>query len=233
MTPSNKLGPDNSKRNLKESETKQPKTITSLCDKQTVTSKNTEQKDTTRRVVWINKMFKTIWSFIWTVLHIHVHIPSFYTFMQASVRPDPASLGQRLGELIHMETGRLVNSSLKISNPHSVPHVSHDVIQKVKDKSGSEMLKKIYSHAAYAMGYVRNAQGNLLHIRVLIDSGNLIKTGVAISEKFHKQLVIGYSQQNTCKVGITGKGSTMIKLGKSNDFRLRIEGISKVFIMIA
>ena len=153
--------------------------------------------------------------------------------MQASMKPDPANLGrdQRLGELTHVETGRLSNSSLSISIPHSVPHVSHDVIQEVKDKPGDEMLKKIHSHSAYAMGSVRDAQGKLLHIRVLVDSGNLIKTGVAISEKFHKQLGVGYSQQNTGKVGTAGKGSTMLKLGKSNDFRLRIKGISKVFII--
>ena len=105
-----------------------------------------------------------------------------------------------------------------------------DTIQRVQDKSESKMcISKSHSRAAYAYATVQNAQGKILKTKVLIDSGNLISTGVAINEKFHKQLGVGYYRQNIGKVGTAGKGTCMTKLGRSNKFCLKIQGIKQTF----
>ena len=121
------------------------------------------------------------------------------------------------GPMLHLgpdqtETSRM----LRPNDPES--------IQRIQDIS-----EKMRSRAAYALATVQDAQGTTLNTKVLIDSGNLISAGVAISEKFHKKLGVGFYRRNIGTVGTAGIGTSMTKLGRSKEFRLKVQGIKQPF----
>ena len=63
----------------------------------------------------------------------------------------------------------------------------------------------------------------------MIDHGNLASQGVAVSEKFMKKMILGYSKLGGGVVPTAGAGQGMTNLGISEQFSLRLDGISKNF----
>ena len=66
-------------------------------------------------------------------------------------------------------------------------------------------------------------------LKALVDTGNNIREGVAISEKLHEALNVGFRIRNEKLIGTASAGSKMTKLGTSNPVKLKFEGIRREF----
>ena len=67
--------------------------------------------------------------------------------------------------------------------------------------------------------------------RTMIDTGNTVNSSAVISEKFHKQLGVGFAHMRTRKIGTAKESSSMMRIGKSNQIELRIDGIKKKILI--
>ena len=66
-------------------------------------------------------------------------------------------------------------------------------------------------------------------IKAIVDSGNSVTAGTAISGALHKRLLIGFSQIKTKKTVKTAGSQVLNVLGVSNELKLYIKGVNKVF----
>ena len=83
---------------------------------------------------------------------------------------------------------------------------------------------------AYADGQAHNTtKGVKKPVKIMIDQGNLTSQGVAVSEKFMKKMSLGYSKLGGGVVPTAGSGHGMTNLGISEQFTLKLNGISKTF----
>ena len=86
---------------------------------------------------------------------------------------------------------------------------------------------------AYARGRAHNmVKGVKRSIRVMIDNGNLVSQGVAVSSKFMEKMGLGYSSLGRGRVPTAGSGA-MTNMGISEPFSLKLDGISKTFTVKA
>ena len=76
---------------------------------------------------------------------------------------------------------------------------------------------------------MRNEEGKVTKVKILVDSGNLTRCGVAISEKFRQRMGLKLATIGGRKVGTAGAGLGMTQIGVSRSFDLRIPGIRKTF----
>ena len=67
--------------------------------------------------------------------------------------------------------------------------------------------------------------GQQLRVKSMIDSGNTLRRGVAITDAFRKKLGLKYSSVRPKTVGTADKTGKMIQLGITEEFELKIEGI--------
>ena len=92
-------------------------------------------------------------------------------------------------------------------------------------------INKVATGKAYIYRRATNqTTGQSYQTKIMIDQGNLIQSGIAISEDFFKRMKLQYSKiirNGRCTTA--GKGLGMTKLGISEDFSLRINGIHTVF----
>ena len=87
---------------------------------------------------------------------------------------------------------------------------------------------------AYIMAQVHNhKKGVQKGMRVMVDNGNLTKTGIAVSERFMQEMQLGYSRIGKGLVPTAGKGQGMTNLGISEEFTLRLHGLKKVYTVRA
>ena len=63
----------------------------------------------------------------------------------------------------------------------------------------------------------------------MINQGNLLGTGVGISEAFFRKLNVGYARLARIKVETAAKGMGMSKLGLTELFTLSLDGIDTLF----
>ena len=83
---------------------------------------------------------------------------------------------------------------------------------------------------AYADGQAHNTtKGVKKLVKIMIDQGNLTSQGVAVSEKFMRKMSLGYSKLGRGVVPTAGAGHGMTHLGISEQFSLKLNGISKTF----
>ena len=86
------------------------------------------------------------------------------------------------------------------------------------------------SNKAYVYGKLRNNEdGTDISIKIMVDQGNLLENGVAMSEECFNKLKLKYSKLQKSRVGTAAQSSPMTKLGISQTFSLRLKGITKVF----
>ena len=81
----------------------------------------------------------------------------------------------------------------------------------------------------YVYGQVRNKMGKVTKAKILVDSGNLTKTGVAISENFQQKMGLKLAFIGGRKVSTAGAGLGMTRIGLSQPFEMRIPGIQRIF----
>ena len=67
--------------------------------------------------------------------------------------------------------------------------------------------------------------------RTMIDTGNTVNSSAVISEKFHKQLGVGFLNMRTRKIGTAKENSSLMRIGRSNQMELRIDGIKKKILI--
>ena len=79
------------------------------------------------------------------------------------------------------------------------------------------------------MGKVRNEDGKVTQAKILVDSGNLTRCGVAISEPFRKKMGLKLAIKGRKKISTAGAGLPMTQTGVSRAFDLRIPGIRETF----
>ena len=60
--------------------------------------------------------------------------------------------------------------------------------------SRQECIKVAGGRQAYARGHAMTTRGIRKPIRIMIDSGNITTSGVAVSEKFMMKMQLGYSR---------------------------------------
>ena len=83
---------------------------------------------------------------------------------------------------------------------------------------------------AYAIGQAFNTQRGIQKpVKIMVDNGNLVKTGVAVSEEFMRKMALGYSTLGRGTVPTAGKGQGMTNLGISQSFSLKIQGMKKTY----
>ena len=66
-------------------------------------------------------------------------------------------------------------------------------------------------------------------MKMMIDQGNLLGVGVAISEDTFRRMDLRYETISQSNVGTAGKGLGMTRLGRTRPFTIRIDGIKKAF----
>ena len=76
---------------------------------------------------------------------------------------------------------------------------------------------------------MRNGAGKITKAKILVDSGNLTKTGVAISEGFRQKMGLKLASVGGRKVSTAGTGLGMTRIGISQPFEMRIPGIHTIF----
>ena len=81
----------------------------------------------------------------------------------------------------------------------------------------------------YIFGQIRNEKGEITRAKILLDSGNLTKIGVVISEKFRRKVGLKLTKVGGRSVGTAGAGLGMTRVGLSQSFDLKIMGIKRVF----
>ena len=69
--------------------------------------------------------------------------------------------------------------------------------------------------------------GQQLKVKSMIDSGNTLHYGVAITDEFRKRLGLKHYSMRTKTVGTANKTWKMIQLGISEEYELKIDGKSK------
>ena len=69
--------------------------------------------------------------------------------------------------------------------------------------------------------------------RTMIDTGNTVNSSAVISEKFHKQLGVGFLNMRTRKIGTAKENSSLMRIGRSNQMELRIDGIKKKMKLVS
>ena len=62
-------------------------------------------------------------------------------------------------------------------------------------------------------------------LKVIVDTGNTLRAGVAISKKLHQQLGVGFKRLKKESIGTAAQGKGMMSMGYSNEVKLRIQGI--------
>ena len=83
---------------------------------------------------------------------------------------------------------------------------------------------------AYAHGRLTNDNtGQSAYSKIMMDQGNLVKTGVAISEAFFQKLGLRYERLSRTKVGTACKGAQMTLIGWTEPFSLRFDGVNRIF----
>ena len=84
---------------------------------------------------------------------------------------------------------------------------------------------------AYAHGRLTNDNtGQSAYSKIMMDQGNLVKTGVAISEAFFQKLGLRYERLSRTKVGTACKGAQMTLIGWTEPFSLRFDGVNRIFL---
>ena len=78
-------------------------------------------------------------------------------------------------------------------------------------------------------GQVRNDQGKITRAKILLDSGNLTRAGIAISEAFRQKMQLKLASLGGRKVSTAGTGLGMTRMGVSQPFQMRIPGIQGIF----
>ena len=74
-----------------------------------------------------------------------------------------------------------------------------------------------------------NLSGRQQRTKMMVDNGNLLSTGVGISEAFFKRLGLKYEKINRRRIGTAGQGLNMTMLGQTKKFTIRLDGISRAF----
>ncbi len=111
-----------------------------------------------------------------------------------------------------------------------------DAQKKQKSKSNTQNVQRNGNdHAARSMESNKNRKKNYIHVRIngkpmkaMVDTGNTVETNVAISERLHKRLGIGFKKQQITQIGTASKTQKIKKMGISSRIFLRIDGIDKI-----
>ena len=78
----------------------------------------------------------------------------------------------------------------------------------------------------YTMATGQNmTTGQQVRVKSMIDSGNTLRYGVAITDEFRRKLGLRYNGMWSKTVGMADKTGKMIQLGVSEEFELKIDGI--------
>ena len=67
--------------------------------------------------------------------------------------------------------------------------------------------------------------GQQLKVKSMIDSGNTLRCGVAITDAFRKKLGLKFYSMRTKTMGTANKTGKMIQIGISEEFELDIDHI--------
>ena len=101
---------------------------------------------------------------------------------------------------------------------------------------GDETLRRIHRERSevatgqqktvYTMVTGHNLEtGQKLKVKSMIDSGNMLRCGVAITDAFRKKLGLKFYNRKTKTVGTADKSGKMVQIGISEEFKLKIDGI--------
>ena len=119
----------------------------------------------------------------------------------------------------HLKAGGLHSNPATLAAKHATPYAA----------PGINGLGSVHRRA-YADGQAHNTtKGVKKPVKIMIDQGNLTSQGVAVSEKFMEKMNLGYSKLGRGLVPTAGAGHGMTNLGISEQFSLKLNGISKTF----
>ncbi len=91
-------------------------------------------------------------------------------------------------------------------------------------------IHKITTGHAYVYGRVSNdTSAKHVKTKMMVDQGNLLTSGVGVSEAFFKKMGLHYEKICRSNVATAGKGLGMTKLGQTKPFTIRLDGINKAF----
>ena len=126
-----------------------------------------------------------------------------------------AALAQRTP----LKEGELHYDPATLAAKHATPYAA----------PGIHCLGSVHRRA-YADGQTHNTtKGDKKPVKIMIDQGNLTSQGVAVSEKFMTKMNLGYSKLGRGVVPTAGARHGMTNLGISEQFSLKLNGISKTF----
>ena len=130
-----------------------------------------------------------------------------------------------------MGGGGVIDSKSEIidSNSEKVNVLSDNMSELQAQNSEKGHIKTVTKARSYTKVMLKGKNNEVFQIRALLDTGNSIQEGAAISEEFHKQLKVGFANRKVMKIGTAKSGSSLQKMGTSNPIQMRIHGINKVF----
>jgi deoxyuridine 5'-triphosphate nucleotidohydrolase len=83
---------------------------------------------------------------------------------------------------------------------------------------------------AYALGRVLNtSQGVQKPVKIMVDNGNTTPGGVIISEPFRQRMQLKFSKILPGRIPTAGKGQAMNRLGYTETFCIKFDGMPKTF----
>ena len=76
---------------------------------------------------------------------------------------------------------------------------------------------------------VRGKKDKRITAKGIVDTGNTLKSTMAISKEFHEKLGVGFKSLKRKKIGTASKGASMFSLGISNTIKVRFPGLGKTY----
>ena len=80
--------------------------------------------------------------------------------------------------------------------------------------------KQVYNYAV-----VTGPEGQRYRLKAMIDSGNTLKSGIAITDNLRKKLGLKFHSIKQKQVGTADKKKKLIQIGESEEFMLQLEGL--------
>ena len=93
----------------------------------------------------------------------------------------------------------------------------------------AETVNKVKSNKSFARIKLEGKDKCKITLKALLDTGNSLVQGCAISEKLHKKLNVGFSEQTHKSIGTAKSGVSLQKIGTSNALKLNIDGIEQTY----
>ena len=91
-------------------------------------------------------------------------------------------------------------------------------------------IHKVATGHVYIYGQAQNVSiGLSITTKMMVDQGNLLGTGVGMSEAFLKNMKLGYMKIARSNVRMAAKGAEMTRLGLSKPFTIHLDGIRTGF----